>query len=203
MQVINSLALQPLHLFSTLDIEKQNVHEKAECYKQPLSEEELGLIDLSFNNVSNLDEHERAALYYIAGYVAYKEEGLSRDNNDNDISCKESEFLDLVSRGKLKYPSEEFFDLCLYLFSFYKDIGAKMCCTRLILSFNLIHDFTGYEIINRHRVFRRLGNCFSKALAKKMSDQVILENKKEQTIEKEENQQLFLSKLVLLETIKC
>ena len=124
-------------------------------------------------------------IYYIAGYVAHKEEGLNRDDAEK-INCNESEFLDLVSRGKLKHPSEDFFDLCLYLFSFYKDSNTdtKSCCTRLILSFNLIHDFTTYNIPNRQRVFRRLANYFSKAFAKKVSDQVILDNKKNKSLKR-------------------
>ena len=97
MEIINNLALQRLHLFRTLDMEKQRVHEKADCCEKSLDVGELGNIDLCFSNASNLDEHEGATLYYVAGYVAHKEEGLNRDDTDK-ITCNESEFLDLVSR---------------------------------------------------------------------------------------------------------
>ena len=78
MQLLNSLALQRLRLFRTVDMEKQSVHEKADCCEKALDEEVLRKICLCLDSASNLDEHERATLYYIDGYVAHKEEGLNR-----------------------------------------------------------------------------------------------------------------------------
>ena len=100
-------------------MEKQNVYEKEECCEKRFDDQEFEQMDLCFDSASDLDDHQRAALYYIAGYVAHKEKGLNKDLADK-INSNESEFLDLVSRGKLTHPSEDFFDLCLYLYSFYK-----------------------------------------------------------------------------------
>ena len=183
-------------------MEKQNVHEKEECCEKRLDDQELEQMDLCFDSASDLDDHERAALYYIAGYVAHKEKGLNKDLADK-INSNESEFLDLVSRGKLTHPSEDFFDLCLYLYSFYKNTDTINCCTRLLLCFNLIHDFTRYEIITQQSVFRLLINRFSKGFAKKVSDQVILDNKKNKAIKRKRVSKLFVSKKVFgIDTIK-
>ena len=42
-------------------------------------------------------------------------------------SVRESEFVNMVSRGKFDYPSEELFDLSLYLYSYYKSKEDKCC----------------------------------------------------------------------------
>ena len=49
-------------------------------------------------------------------------------------SVRESEFVNMVSRGKFDYPSEELFDLSLYLYSYYKSTEDK-CCVNKILEF--------------------------------------------------------------------
>ena len=61
-------------------------------------------------------------------------------------SIKESEFTQLVSRGKLSHPSAELFDLSQYLFSYYKSVPVKSCADRLIVAFQEIGEvFASYE----------------------------------------------------------
>ena len=56
----------------------------------------------------------------------------------NVTSEKESEFVSMVSRGKLVYPTEELFDLSLYLYSFYKSTDSKNCINKIVLAFQRI-----------------------------------------------------------------
>ena len=53
-----------------------------------------------------------------------------------------SEFTKMVSRGRLSFPTEELFDLSLYLYGYYKSVEDKKCKTRLINAFDRISDFT-------------------------------------------------------------
>ena len=85
---------------------------------------------------------------------------------------KESEFVNLVSRGKLAYPNEELFDLSLYLYSYYKSVEDKRCVNKIISAFHKILQFTQYEMDNSNSVLRRFANCFSKAFALKVTDKI-------------------------------
>ena len=64
-------------------------------------EEKDDLIDTCFEEASNLTINEKSTLYYISGYVARKE-NLSTCHTSPNLP--ESEFTDLVSRGKLVHP---------------------------------------------------------------------------------------------------
>ena len=96
------------------------------------NDEDLDLVEMCFSESSNLSNEERSALYFISGYVAFKEifgvyvpEKLTAD----------SEFLQLVSQGKLSHPPQELFDLSLNYYSFSKrGVGnvAVRCFLKLI-----------------------------------------------------------------------
>ena len=81
------------------------------------------MIDACFDEVSNLTINEKSTLYCISGYVARKEK-LSTSHTSPNLP--ESEFTDLVSRGKLVHPPAELYDLSQYLLSFFKIMSAKM-----------------------------------------------------------------------------
>ena len=84
-------------------------------------------------------------LYYISGCITHIE-GLLSSENVLTESIKESEFTQLVSRGKLSHPSAELFDLSQYLFSYYKSVPVKSCADRLIVAFQEIGEvFASYE----------------------------------------------------------
>ena len=76
----------------------------------------------------------------------------------------------MVSRGNLDYPSEELFDLSLYLYSYYKSKDDKSCINKILVAFKEILSFTRYEIPNSNSVLRRFVNCFSKAFTSKITD---------------------------------
>ena len=116
-------------------------------------DDDLELLDNCFSKASNLTESERSTvyyiyiiyiyilyiyilyiiysiLYYICGYVSFKE---NLPVSDGVVTLSyESEFTELVSRGKLKHPSPELYDLALYLYSFFKNRHSK-CCSRVFL----------------------------------------------------------------------
>ena len=80
-------------------------------------DDDLELLDNCFSEASNLLESERSTVYYICGYVSFKE---NLPVSDGVVTLSyESEFTELVSRGKLKHPPPELYDLALYLYSFF------------------------------------------------------------------------------------
>ena len=71
----------------------------------------------------------RLRLYYICGCVSFKED-LSVSDGVVPLSY-ESELTELVSRGKLKLPPPELYDLALYLYSFFKNRHFKVLFQRV------------------------------------------------------------------------
>ena len=73
---------------------------------------------MCFSESSNLSDEERSALYFISGYVAFKEKlGVCVPEK----LTANSEFLQLVSRGKLSHPPQKLFDLSLLLLLFQRE----------------------------------------------------------------------------------
>ena len=117
---------------------------------------------------SNLSESERSSLYFICGYVTFKEnlEGQKSEHSD------ESEFTELVSRGKLKHPPIDLYDLSQYLYSFFT-IRKPKCCSKIIFqSFQYIYESSGYEFPNVVSILKRFINCFFKGYAKDETDRI-------------------------------
>ena len=119
-QIISSLALQRLKLFDKLDMEYSNEHDRDDCCTRELDDKEIGLLDVT-PSLTDIDEGEKSTLYYICGYIAMKQ-GIGLDAPEVDTPV--SEFTNNVSRGKLKHPSEDLFDLSL-----------RLLCTRRRLIF--------------------------------------------------------------------
>ena len=172
MQVYNSLNLQKLKLFHKLDVTRDPttcVHAAAECCIAPLTESEVELLNTCFENLVDIMETERSSLYYICGYIAHKENGLSIDRKDVQSNTA-SEFTKMVSQGKLAFPKEELFDLSFYLYAYYKSVENKRCTTRLLKAFEMIYDFTNYYMPSHNSVMRCFANCFGKAFSVSSSD---------------------------------
>ena len=167
--------MQRLKLFHTGDVERYsliNGHVSAECCTGNLSDAEVDLLNSCFDNSSvTITETERSSLYYICGYVAHKENGMIMDPIVAENNSA-SEFTKMVSRGRLSFPTEELFDLSLYLYGYYKSVEDIKCTTRLINAFDRISDFTKYQLPNQKSVLQRFANCFGKAFAMKISDSI-------------------------------
>ena len=80
MQVYNGLNLQKWKLFHKLDVARDPttcVHAADVCCIAPLTESEVELLNICFEDSVDITEIERSSLYYICGYIA-KENGLSK-----------------------------------------------------------------------------------------------------------------------------
>ena len=75
------------------------------CCQKPLEDDELELLENCLDKVSELSTIEISTLYYIAGFVAFREhlnEGLDIENEYPELAKNDaSEFTDLVSNGRL------------------------------------------------------------------------------------------------------
>ena len=125
-QVISSLSLRRLKLYHKLHVDTEEmVSNENVCCSGDLSDkdEDIEILDYCFSEASNLSESERSSLYFICGYVTFKEnlEGAEVIEHSD-----ESEFTELVSRGKLKHPPIDLYDLSQYLYSFFKIRKPKM-----------------------------------------------------------------------------
>ena len=172
-QVINSLGMQRLKLSSKLDFDQSDAHLTNDCCKQNLNSEEIDCLDSCFESSSSIPDSEKSSLFHISGYIAFKEQSPSTTLDNELIEIRQSsEFTKLVSRGKLSYPSEDLFDLSLYLYAYYKAIPDKKCVNKLLTAFEKIYEYTGYYIENHQSVLRRFANCFGKAMVNKLTDEV-------------------------------
>ena len=87
-------------------------------------DEDLELLDNCFEEASNLSGAERSTVYYICGYVTFKE---NMPGHAPAELCIKSEFTELVSRGKLRYPPSYLFNLAMCLYTFFKSRGPGCC----------------------------------------------------------------------------
>ena len=72
------------------------------------------ILNSCFETTASLTTLERSALYYISGYVAFKED-INVGNSEELTNSLDSEFTTLVSRGMLRHPPNYMYDLSLYL----------------------------------------------------------------------------------------
>ena len=171
-QVINSLQLQRIKLFSKLNIHIEDDNIDNDCCSLDLkeSESDLELIEKSFEGASALNTTEKSIL---CGYVAHKEEIVCVDENEQASLPPESEFTIKLYRGKLKLPPINLYDLGQYYYAFFKARNPE-CCTKIFLSaFQYI--FPRIDKINR-----RLCTCFFKAFVKKSTDDANAQKFKDQ-----------------------
>ena len=108
-----------------------------------------------------MSEEEIATLYFISGYVTFQE-SISCDEEVLYDDLEASEFTELVSRGKLKHPPHDLFDLSKYIYSFFKSIEKKCCAKIFLEAYQYIYDSTGYEFENIEKIMVRFNNCFLK-----------------------------------------
>ena len=181
-QVLSSLTLRRLKLYHKLDIDPSLLSSSENvCCKGNLEDKDhdLELVDNSFSLASNVTEAELASLYYISGYVTYKE-NLETDVDESLSELPtESEFTTMLSRGKLKYPPHDLYDLSKYLYTFFKAREPK-CCSKIFLQgFRHIYECTGCNYENSKGILRRFLNTFFKAYAKDQTDKIKSDKERE------------------------
>ena len=110
-----------MKLLHKLQCESSSKHEGEHCCLEELSEEDWNNVTTCFQRTSSLSDNEEVnPLLHFSGYVAKKDNIIVEDDLFSDSETPESEFLHLVSRGKLTQPSEDLFDLSMYLYCYYK-----------------------------------------------------------------------------------
>ena len=185
-QVISSLSLRRLKLYHKLHVDTEEmVSNENVCCSGELSDkdEDIEILDYCFSEASNLSESERSSLYFICGYVTFTEnlEGA-------EVIEHVSEFTELVSRGKLKHPPIDVYDLSQYLYSFFK-IRKPKCCSKIVFqAFQYIYESSGYEFPNVESILKRFINFPLKVMRKtklvesERADSVKLTGKNESSI---------------------
>ena len=167
------MTLQRLRLFDKLDLPFSDEHTVDTCCSSDLDNNEIDLLD-AVPSPADLEHIETCTLYYICGYISMKSNiGLEAP----EVNAKISEFTENVSRGALKHPPEELFDLGVRLYMYYKNVECKTCCTRLVKAFRAIYD-SSYVFIeegNVQDVLQRFANCFSKGYANMKTEQIKIE----------------------------
>ena len=169
-QIISSMTLQRLKLFDTLDMPYSSEHTLDSCCSSELDNIEIDLLDV-VPSLADLEETETSTLYYICGYISMK---INIGFDAPEVDSKVSEFTTKVSRGALKHPPEELFDLGLRLYTYYKSVESKSCSTRLLKAFTEIYE-SNYSFLDDstvHDMLQRFVNCFSKRYANLQTEQI-------------------------------
>ena len=161
--------MQRLKLYHKLELVQLCAESLSSCCSNHVNDEDLDLVDLCFTESSNLSEVERSALYYKCGYVAFKEMLGTCIATSSSVR---TEFLELVSRGKLTHPPFELYDMSLHFYTFFK-LREKKCCKGIFIeAYKMIYESTDYEIQNINNIVRHVSNCFFKGFIKKKSHKI-------------------------------
>lgn len=119
-----------------------------------------------------LPDEEMSALYYICGFIAFKENFCGSVTETCD---KYSEFTDMVNRGKLKYPPEWLFLFSIQAYNAFKKLQPVQCKIKLQKLF--MHMFDSYigefQDLDYKSLCSRLSNVFLKGLIKQVNDSIL------------------------------
>ncbi|MEL7307039.1 MAG: hypothetical protein AAGK05_03655, partial [Pseudomonadota bacterium] len=157
-------------------------HEREACCTSELTEDEVDAMDHVLE-IEGISAEEKSVLYYISGYIAFKESFSQNDENIGLFELEqsnESEFTQLVSRGKLSIPPDSlyYFSLHSYVFFLSKQIH---CASRLIKAFAYLYDSLGFDFPNHFSICRRFANCFLKGMVTRQSDLLLSQSRQIRT----------------------
>lgn len=162
-QILSSARFRRMQIYAKLvESGSDVITHKSDCCEKEFTEGELLALDDCVSEVTGNSEEERSALYYIAGYIAFKED-LS---TIQDLpTAPASIFTDLVSRGCLSHPPEWLLMFCELCYTIYKTDGLCSCGTRLKKLFFHLHNTVygkQHDNVNVNSITRRLVNIFLK-----------------------------------------
>ena len=162
----NSLRLQRLKLFSKFE-GAVFLHSERECCSLDITEDDLFRLDESVASFDDASEDENAALFYVAGYIQHK----FRPIHHPSPCVSHSEFTELVSRGRLSFPSESLFQfvrIAYSAFNQFPNAQPRYQCVNYILKlFQFLYHSLPLEIeLPLHDAIKTLVNCFFKGLTK-------------------------------------
>ena len=104
-------------------------------------------------------------------YITFKENLPACESSSSPLPPA-SDFTEMLTRGKLKHPPANLYDLSKYLYTFFKMWSPK-CCNKIFLEgFRIIYEHSGCEYEQSESIIRRFVNCFFSALAKDQTDKI-------------------------------
>ena len=173
-QIVSSLQLQRLRLFSKIGIEvEEEDRNDTDCCTDDLWDNDyfLDLVERAFHEASNLSGNEKSYLYYVSGYVAKKQDMRCVDDDEYDVSLiPESEFTTMLPRGKLRLPPIDLYNLSQYFYACLK-LFPRRCCTKLLLQgLEMIQQLSGHDFPDQKRINRRFLNTFLKTYTQRVND---------------------------------
>lgn len=118
------------------EIDYAKSYHNCELCQKPLTDSEISVIDDISLKEESLSADEKMALLYIGGYVASRD--ITLQGHPSYLPDGLRLFTDNLDRGGLKYPSDNFFNLLVNIFVFFKSSKEASCRKRLI---NVFKDF--------------------------------------------------------------
>lgn len=159
-------------------IQTSDNHQSSLCCSQDLNDDELEIIDSSIKEENYLPSEEMATLYYVCGYIAYKEQRFI-NQTDSDV-IPESEFLRELSRGRLSHPLPglvAFAKSCFYIFSTVKSDTTRFksnCAKRFSRMFVCLGEAFPFDFCEKLlSVCVRLANIFCKGFIRAFNESVL------------------------------
>jgi len=170
-QVLCSARFRELSLFMKADALDDIPHTISPCCSAPINEKEWEAIDTAVENISKISDHELNGLYFVAGYVAMKEE-LRPDYDVDDANVEHSGFTDLVSRGKLRHPPQWLFNFAQVTYAAFLSLSEKLCVSHICTIFQQLLDAYFLEhSASDSSICRRLCNCFLKGEVRRSTEE--------------------------------
>ncbi len=169
-QVLSSLQLQRLKLFHRLEINIDDHIAKitSRCCVDDVLDEELEVLDAAIIEFDTHSPEEEAALYYVCGYVAVS---IGERCVTPLVACSESEFTEMVSRGKLSHPTPALFQFSRIAYCAMKKLQAlrdfPKCANRVTKLFKILLDGMPININHPQQVCSILSNTFHKGIVNK------------------------------------
>ena len=115
----------------------------SQCCEDMFTDEESELLDDTSTMAESISEEEKSPLYFISGYVAYKEAlGEEKENVPFHHAC---EFTDHADRGKLSYPPDNLFCFSIHAYVYFINQKSK-CVNHNVKAFERLHDSLSFDI---------------------------------------------------------
>lgn len=172
-QIFASARLRRMQLYSRLHGSVPE-HTQSDCCLKTMSESEAAQFDGLQLKVCQLSEIEKASLYFICGYVCYKEK-LPREtcaSSSNGMASRSSEFTRLLSRGRLCQPPEWLLVFACFCYAYFGS-STNSCANRLVCVFQQVFESFIDVQVDADRIIgisKRLANSFLKGLVRRGSE---------------------------------
>ena len=167
-QILASAKLRRLKLYNELELDFNNLpsSHSLDCCNSALTDSELMSMDACLlMDTDSLNNEEKAALFYISGYVAFKE-NIPPNNEQFEFENDSSEFTRLLSRGKLTFPPNDLLRFVSICYGYFKNCETR-CVSRLARIFVEL-SYTNYDF--NQNVCKRVVHTFLKGVVNKMSE---------------------------------